>query len=109
MKNTLMFLLVSLLLSLGLTACGGDGNYGGVTGDTGAYNGSGAYGNGTTGYSANNTAGYNGSGTAGYNGSVVNGTNRGTSGAASNNSLVDNTRNALDDAGNAVNRAANGF
>lgn len=115
MKNTLMFLLVSALLAFSLTACGGDGlqtgtngNYGaagqtdGVTGDTGAY-GSDTYGNDT--YS-NGAAGYNGSaanGNAGYSGSAAYGAN------GAGDSLMDDARNALDDAGNAANRAANGF
>lgn len=113
MKNTLMFLLVSLLLAFSLTACGGDGmqtgvggSYGtggqanGAAGDTGAYNGSGAYGSGA--------AGYNGSAASG-NGSAAYGANDSDNGYVPYSSLVDDARYALDDAGNAVNRAANGF
>lgn len=136
MKNTLMFLLASSLLAFSLTACGGaDGNYGaygqtdGVTGDTGAYNGSGSY-NGSDAYDGtgayngsgtyngngaynNGSAGYsgsaaNGNGAAGYNGSAAYGANGSDRGSVPYSSLVDDTRNVLDDAENAVNRTING-
>lgn len=120
MKNTLMFLLVSLLLAFSLTACGGAyGNYGyagqtdGVTGDTGAYSGSGAYGSDATGYNAGNSTGYNGNGTAGYSGNGAAAGNGsaayGSNGSVPYSSLVDDTRNVLDDAGRAVDRAMNGY
>lgn len=119
MKNTLMFLLASLLLAFSLTACGG-GNYGaagqtdGVTGDTGAYNGGDVYG-GTGTYNGSDSygGGYNGStangnGATGYNGSAAYNANGSNRGSVPYSSLVDDTRNVLDDAGNAVNRAMNG-
>jgi len=109
MKNTLMFLLVSLLLSFSLTACGGDSQQSGTAGQTDGVNGDSAM--------SGSSAGTNAGGSTG--GSVVGGNNgsSGTNGSADDSnggmsgdgSLVDDARDALDDVGNAVDRAAGDF
>lgn len=116
MKNTLMFLMVSLLLAFSLTACGGDsqqaGTGSGTAGQTDGVNGDSAM-NGSS------SAGTNAGGST--DGSVVGG-NNGTNGSAADtdssanraddgndDSLVDDAKNALDDVGNAVDRAAGDF
>lgn len=85
MKNTLMFLLVSLLLAMSLTACGG-GQTNGTAGEYGA--------NGQTG-ETNGAAGgsYDRDGT--YDGTYD----------RNDNSLMDDARNAVDDAGRSVRNA----
>lgn len=80
MKNTLMCLLASLLLAAGLTACGG-----------GQTNGT-ADGGGTAGQVGNGTDG-SVSGTEPY---------RGDSDNDSGDSLMDDARDAVDDAGRSV-------
>lgn len=113
MKHMQMLLLVSLLLALGLTACGGDsrnsstGNDGVVAGDS-AGTRDGVNGGGSA------SGSVNGSGSVSSNGSAGNGyqdtagdNNR--AGVMPEDSLVDDARDALDDAGNAVGRAMDGF
>ena len=82
MKSTLMCLLASLLLAFCLTACGGGQTTGGST------DGSQAGGS------------VNGGSAAGDTGSSVNG------GSAAGDSLMDDARDAVDDAGRTVRNAA---
>ena len=133
MKNTLMVLLVSLLLSFSLTACGGDSQTGSngandgpisgdtagtgsvndgsgsVNGDSGSVNG----GNGTVNGGSDSGSIAGGSGSAAgssVNGGAANGSADGSqSGVMPDDSLVDDARSALDDAGNAVGRAMEDF
>lgn len=118
MKHMQMLLLVSLLLALGLTACGGDsrnsstGNDGVVAGDS-AGTRDGVNGGGSASGSVNGSGSVSSSGSA-SNGSAGNGyqdtagdNNR--AGVMPEDSLVDDARDALDDAGNAVGRAMDGF
>ena len=103
-KNTLLFLLASLLLAVCLPACGG-GHTTGIVDDYGtAGNGSVNDGNMAGSGSVNNgsTAGsgsVNNGSTAGKG--SVNGSGSGSAG----DGLMDDARNALDDAGNAIDRA----
>lgn len=94
MKNTLMFLLVSLLLAVSLTACGGGGQTTGTADNYGntAGNGADSSVNGANG-ALNGT---NGSGTEGY---------RGDSNSGNNGGLMDDARDAVDDAGRSVRNA----
>lgn len=124
MKNIVMFLLVSLLLAFSLTACGGDsqngggsdgmisggsaedgfvgGNNGTVNSGTDSANGGSSV-NGGTGSVNGGTGSVNGGSAVG--GAVTDGAVNGSNGG----SLVDDARSALDDAGNAVGRAVDGF
>lgn len=108
MKNTLMFLLVSLLLAFSLTACGGGQTTGaadnyGTNGQTG-----GAAGNGMDG-SAGGTEDYRGD-SDGYDGGLANDARDAVddAGRSVRNAVDDagrTVRNAVDDAGNAMDRA----
>lgn len=98
MKNTLMFLLASLMLAVCLTACGG-GQTNGAAGENGGQSGGAANGSvmengGQTGGTANGSAAGSGS---------SNGTND-RSGTYDRNdgSLMDDARDAVDDAGRSV-------
>lgn len=118
MKNTLMFLLVSLLLAFSLTACGG-GNQTGMGSQT---NGGAGEPNGSVTDGATDSATDNMTGSGEVNGNVPgNAANNGTAnngaagdgtvnnGAADNGgSLVGGVEDALDDAGRAVRNAADG-
>lgn len=86
MKNTLMFLLASLLLVFTLTACGG-----GAQNSAGNQTGSAVTGSDTAG---SNNGGYD-------NGANTNGNSSG-SGVTPEGSLMDDARDAADDAGRAV-------
>lgn len=100
MKNTLMFLLASLLLAFSLTACGGGSQ---TNGDAGSYDSAGQAG-GTDG-AVNGNDGYNG-GSDGYSGS-----DDGYDGGVmedARDAMDDagrSVRNAVDDAGDAIDRA----
>ena len=108
MKNMQMLLLVSLLLALGLTACGGDsrnsstGNDGIMAGDSAGMQ-NGVNGSGSTNGSVNGNSGSTGNG---YNDAAG---NNNPAGVMPEDSLVDDARDALDDAGNAAGRAMDGF
>ena len=96
MKNTLRFLLASLLLVFTLTACGG-----GAQNSAGNQTGSAVTGSDTAG---SNNGGYdNGANTNGTanNGANTNGNSSG-SGVTPEGSLMDDARDAADDAGRAV-------
>ena len=86
MKNTLMFLLASLLLAFSLTACGG----GQTTGNVDDYGSTSQSGGGSV-----NEGGAVGSGNAAENGSV-------NGGSAAGDGLMDGARDAVDDAGRSV-------
>jgi len=119
MKNTLMFLMVSLLLAFSLTACGGDsqqaGGNDGAAGQTDAAgNGSGsmagtdAGGSGSNGSSivgGNDASGGTGGSTAGTNNGTGGSSSAGSNGGASDDTLADDARDVLDDAGDAIDRA----
>ena len=118
MKHMQMLLLVSLLLALGLTACGGDsrnsstGNDGIMAGDSAGMQ-NGVNGSGSTNGSVNGSGSTNGS-VNGNSGSTGNGYNdaagnNNPAGVMPEDSLVDDARDALDDAGNAAGRAMDGF
>lgn len=83
MKNTLMFLLASLLLAFCLTACGG----GQTTGNVDDYGSTGQSG------SAMENGSVNGGSTAG---------NSSTQNGAAGDGLMDGARDAVDDAGRSV-------
>ena len=108
MKHMQMLLLVSLLLALGLTACGGDsrdrstGNDGIMAGDSAGMQ-NGVNGSGSTNGSVNGNSGSTGNG---YNDAAG---NNNPAGVMPEDSLVDDARDALDDAGNAAGRAMDGF
>lgn len=102
MKNTLMLLLASLLLAFSLTACGGGSQTNGTAGDDYSAGQSGAAG-------ANGSAGTAGNGSvSGANGSAGanDGVNR--SGVTPDGGLVEDAREALDDAGRAVRNTVDG-
>ena len=108
MKHMQMLLLVSLLLALGLTACGGDsrnsstGNDGIMAGDSAGMQ-NGVNGSGSTNGSVNGNSGSTGNG---YNDAAG---NNNPAGVMPEDSLADDARDALDDAGNAAGRAMDGF
>ena len=115
MKNTLMFLLVSLLLSFSLTACGGDSQNGttgrddGLMGDgpvTGGSPDTGSIGSAGTGSTNGGTAG------SPSTGGVLGGGQEAGTGSTAGDAL-DNAgrdiRNAAGDVGTAVDRAMDGF
>ena len=85
MKNTLMFLLASLLLAFCLTACGG----GQTTGNVDDYGSTGQSGSGSV-----NEGGVVGGGSTAGNGSTQSG--------AAGDGLMDGARDAVDDAGRSV-------
>lgn len=98
MKNTLMFLLASLLLAFSLTACGGGQTTGSVDGST-VQSGSGSVNEGSA----------VGGGNAAENGSVNGGSTAGDGLMDGARDAVDgagrSVRGALDDAGDAIDRA----
>ena len=100
MKHMQMLLLVSLLLALGLTACGGDsrnsstGNDGIMAGDSAGMQ-NGVNGSGSTNGSVNGNSGSTGNG---YNDA-----------AGNNNPAGVMPEDSLVDAGNAAGRAMDGF
>ena len=94
MKNTLMFLLASLLLAFSLTACGGS-QTNGAAGDNAGQTGT--AGTGSVNGPSDSVLGTDTGSAAGTGNSA--GTNRGVTPGGG---LVEDARDALDDAGRAV-------
>lgn len=125
MKNTLMFLMVSLLLAFSLTACGGGSqqesaydsvNPAGTAGNGGINGSSDGSSNGSVTGGENSASGGGSSvmgGSASNSGSSTSGSGSSASGGTDSglpdDSLVDGARNALDDAGRALDSAESDF
>lgn len=96
MKNTLMCLLAALLLAFCLTACGG----GQTTGNVDDYGSTGQAGSAAGGsVTGGSTAGSGSAGSAGSGESYGSGS---VNGGSAGNGVMDDARDALDDAGRSV-------
>lgn len=109
MKNTRMILLASLLLAFSLTACGGGSQTNGAAGDNGSVSQAGTAGNGSVNGSADSALGTENGSAAGPGSGAATGPDHDVAGSGvTGNSttpgggLVDDAREALDDAGRAV-------
>ncbi|MDE6456226.1 MAG: hypothetical protein K2L38_10055 [Dysosmobacter sp.] len=109
MKNTLMFLLASLLLAFSLTACGGGGQTTGTADNGGTAD---DYGTANNGGAVDDYGTADNGGTAGQAGNGVDGSMDGEGGLSggydNGGSLMDDARDAVDDAGRSVRNAVDG-